>query len=139
MLHSVITRTVLFAALMLAFTGLHAQKDAKAKEVSDQVIGALAQGNASAVAKYMVAQVDMTLPSASDYYSKAQAEQILRKFFDEHQPKGMAVAHEGTNRSGDCYYIGDLSTEKGDFRVTFFLKKGGEGYQVKQLRVETGR
>lgn len=139
MLHSVITRAVLFAALMLAFTGLHAQKDAKAKEVSDQVIGALGQGNASTVAKYMVAQVDMTLPAASDYYSKAQAEQILRKFFDEHQPKGMAVAHEGTNRSGDCYYIGDLSTEKGDFRVTFFLKKGGEGYQVKQLRVETGR
>lgn len=134
MRHSIIFRAALFAALMLAFTGLHAQK-----EVKDQVVSAMGQGNAAALAKQMVANVDMTLPAASDYYSKAQAEQILRKFFDEHPPKSMTVAHEGTNRSGDCYYIGDLSTEKGDFRVTFFLKKGSDSYQVKQLRIETGR
>lgn len=129
-----IIRTILSLALVAAVGILHAQT-----EVKDLVVSAIGQGNASALAKQMVGNVDMTLPAASDYYSKAQAEQILRKFFDEHPPKAMSVAHEGTNRSGDCYYIGDLSTEKGDFRVTFFLKKGGEGYLVKQLRIETGR
>lgn len=64
------------------------------------MVSAIGSGNAAALAKNMVANVDMTLPSASDYYSKAQAEQILRKFFDEHPPKGLTIVHEGTNRSG---------------------------------------
>lgn len=107
--------------------------------MKDQVVSAIGSGNAAALAKNMVANVDMTLPSASDYYSKAQAEQILRKFFDEHPPKGLTIVHEGTNRSGDSYYIGNLPTQNGDFRVTFFLKKAGDGFQVKQLRIEAGR
>lgn len=134
MRYSILIRAALAAILMVAFTGLRAQK-----EVKDQVVQAINRGNAPALAKYMVANVDMTLPGSSDYYSKAQAEQMLRKFFDEHQPKALTIAHEGTNRSGDCYYIGDLATGKGDFRVTFFLKKGEEGFLVKQLRIETGR
>lgn len=87
----------------------------------------------------MVANVDMTLPVASDYYSNAQAEQILRKFFDEHPPKGLTIEHEGTNRTGDSYYIGKMPTSNGDFRVTFFLKKSDAGFLVKQLRIETSK
>ena len=130
----ILNRTSLLLVLLLAFTGLRAQGGVK-----DQVVSAIGSGNAAALAKNMVANVDMTLPSASDYYSKAQAEQILRKFFDEHPPKGLTIVHEGTNRSGDSYYIGNLPTQKGDFRVTFFLKKAGDGFQVKQLRIEAGR
>src|SRR5690606_26059932 len=115
-------------------TGLYAQGSVK-----DQVVAAIGSGNAAALGRHLVANVDMTLPSASDYYSKAQAEQILRKFFDEHPPKGLTIVHEGTNRTGDSYYIGNLPTQKGDFRVTFFLKKAGAGFQVKQLRIEAGR
>lgn len=124
------------AAVLLMFGGVHAQAQS---DIKDRVVVAISQGDAAVLAKAMVANVDLTLPSGSDYYSKAQAEQILRKFFEEHQPKGMKVEHEGTNRGGDSYYIGSLSTEKGEFRVTFFMKKADDGYQVKQLRVETGR
>lgn len=127
-------KALLVGLFTVATMGLHAQK-----EVKDQVVAALGSGNAGTVSKYMVGNVDLTLPNASDFYSKAQAEQILRKFFEEHGAKGMVIAHEGTNRTGDCYYIGDLTTGKGDFRVTFFLKKGGDGYQVKQLRIEPGK
>ena len=100
MRHSILKRVPLLLVLLLAFGGLRAQSGVK-----DQVVSALGSGNASALAKYMVANVDMTLPVASDYYSNAQAEQILRKFFDEHPPKGLAIEHEGTNRTGDSYYI----------------------------------
>lgn len=134
MQYFILKRTSLFLVLLLIMGGLRAQGDVK-----DQVVSAIGSGNATALAKNMVANVDMTLPSASDYYSKAQAEQILRKFFDEHPPKGLSIVHEGTNRTGDSYYIGNLATAKGDFRVTFFLKKTGEAYQVKQLRIEAGR
>ncbi|MEO5584978.1 MAG: DUF4783 domain-containing protein [Flavobacteriales bacterium] len=134
MRHSILKRVPLLLVLLLAFGGLRAQSGVK-----DQVVSALGSGNASALAKYMVANVDMTLPVASDYYSNAQAEQILRKFFDEHPPKGLTIEHEGTNRTGDSYYIGKMSTSNGDFRVTFFLKKSDTGSLVKQLRIETSK
>jgi hypothetical protein len=127
-------RTTLLLFLLLAFLGLHAQGGVK-----DQVVSAIGTGNSAALAKYMVPNVDLTLPSASDYYSKAQAEQILRKFFEEHKPKGMSIQHEGANRGGDSYYIGRLATANGDFRVTFFLKRAGDSFLVKQLRIESSK
>ncbi len=125
-------RTSLFLLFLFSMACAWAQSGGK-----DQVVAAISTGNAAALAKCMVPNVDMTLPSASDFYSRAQAEQMLRKFFDEHKPKGLTIEHEGNNRSGDSYYIGKLATANGDFRVTFFLKKTDEGNQVKQLRMET--
>ncbi|MEO8734357.1 MAG: DUF4783 domain-containing protein [Flavobacteriales bacterium] len=127
-------RALLLLVLAMSFIGLRAQSDVK-----DQVISSLGSGNASAVAGQMVANVDMTLPGTSDYYSKAQAEQILRKFFDQHPAKGLSIEHEGNSQGGDSYYIGTLHTASGDFRVTFFLKKVGAAFQVKQLRIETNK
>ena len=72
MRNSILIRAAFFLVLSIAFGGLQAQSGVK-----DQVVSALGSGNASALAKYMVANVDMTLPVASDYYSNAQAEQIL--------------------------------------------------------------
>ena len=134
MRHTFLIRLLCPLAALLAFTGAKAQSEVKA-----QVVSAIGAGNSAALAKYLVPNVDMTLPTASDYYSKAQAEQMLRKFFDEHPPKGLTIEHEGNNRGGDSYYIGNLATANGDFRVTFFLKKSDTGSLVKQLRIETSK
>jgi hypothetical protein len=121
----------LILAFLFASHGLFAQNDVK-----DQVVSALGSGNAAAIGKNLVANVELTVMSTSEYYSKAQAEQILKKFFDEHDAQGMTVEHEGTSKMGDRYCIGQLTTANGVFRVTFFLKKTGDAVQVKQLRIE---
>lgn len=108
-------------------------------EVKDQVALALKTGNARALAVHLMANVDLTLPGASDVYSKAQAEQLLKKFFDEHRPGDLAIEHEGVSKLGDRYYIGRLTTGTGEYRVTFFLKKATDVFQVKQLRIEAGK
>lgn len=107
-------------------------------DVKDQVVLALKTGNSRSLAQHFIANIDLTTPSGSEIYSKAQAEQILRKFFDEQQPVDMVIEHSGESKQGDKYHIGILRTQKGYFRVTFFLKKTGELLQVKQLRIETG-
>lgn len=106
--------------------------------VKDEVVQALKTGNSKVLAQHFIANIDLTTPGGSEIYSKAQAEQILRKFFDEQQPVDMVVEHSGESKQGDKYHIGILRTQKGYFRVTFFLKKSGEVLQVKQLRIETG-
>ena len=125
-------KRILFSLLtLLAVQLLHAQA-----YVKDQVTAALGAGDVNALGEKLVANVDLTVLTTSDYYSKAQATGILRKFFDEHEPKGLRIEHEGTSKMGDRYCIGQLNTANGVFRVTFFLKKTGDAVQVKQLRIE---
>lgn len=125
--------TSLFLSLLLGLV-MHAQADVK-----DQVVAAIGSGNAPALAKHLQPNVDLTVLTTSDVYSKAQSEQILRKFFDEQEPQGLTVEHEGVSKMGDRYYIGKLRTARGDLRVTFFLKQSGGVFQVKQLRIESAK
>lgn len=124
-------RILLLLLSALALLPASAQADVK-----DQVAAAIGSGNVNALAEKLVPSVDLTVLSSSDYYSKAQATAILRKFFDEHEPRGMRVEHEGASKLGDTYYIGPLNTAKGTFRVTFLMKRTGEGFLVRQLRIE---
>lgn len=123
----------LFLSTLLALV-LHAQADVK-----DQVVSAIGSGNAPGLAKHLQPNVDLTVMTTSDVYSKAQSEQILRKFFDEQEPQGLTIEHEGVSKMGDRYYIGKLRTARGEMRVTFFLKQTGGVFQVKQLRIEQAK
>ena len=124
-------RVLLSLLFVLATALAHAQGDVKS-----QVSAAISTGNVNALGDLMVPNVDLTVLDNNDYYSKAQAAQILRKFFDEHEPQGLRVEHEGTSKMGDSYCIGQLNTANGTFRVTYFLKKAGDSVLVKQLRIE---
>ena len=125
-------KTLLLSFLLsLCFLSASAQSDVK-----DQVSAAIGAGDVTALGEKLVPNVDLTVLSTSDYYSKAQATGILRKFFAEHEPQGLRIEHEGTSKMGDRYCIGQLTTTSGVFRVTFFLKKTGDSVLVKQLRIE---
>jgi hypothetical protein len=124
---------VLFTALLLAF-GIQAQ-DA----VKDKVVQAMKTGNSKELATHFIPNIDLTVKETADVYSKAQAEQIVRKFFNDNPPVDLVIEHTGVSKVGDKYYIGILRTTTGYFRVTFFLKKTDADFQVKQLRIETSK
>lgn len=124
---------VLLASLMLAL-GLHAQDVTR-----DKVVQAMRTGNATELAAQFIPNIDLTLKETSEVYSRSQAEQIIRKFFNDHPPVDLVIEHSGVSKFGDKYFIGILRTRNGYFRVTFFLKKSGELMQVKQLRIEASK
>ncbi len=127
-------RIPLLIAVLLLSVGLFAQD-----EVKDQVVAALSTGNSKDLTALFIANIDLTVKETGDVYSKAQAEQILRKFFNENPPVGHVIEHSGVSKSGDKYFIGILRTRTGHFRTTFFLKKADTGFLVKQLRIETSK
>ena len=133
------SRSLLLFILLSIAAVLAPQRSVAQAEVKDRVVLALKTGNAKELATHLLPNVDLTILENSDVYSKAQAEQILRKFFDEHEPSDMTIDHEGVSKMGDAYYIGTLTTARGSFRVTFFLKKSGGAAMVKQLRIEAGK
>jgi hypothetical protein len=128
------TRALLFFAFLLPILGLQAQDSVK-----DKVVQAMKTGNAKELASTFIPNIDLTVKESSDVYSRAQAEQILRKFFNDNPPVDLVIEHSGVSKFGDKYFIGILRTKTGYFRTTFFLKKGEEDFQVKQLRIETSK
>jgi hypothetical protein len=123
-----------FAALLFAITvsflsfGQVAEKDA--------IGAAIRAGDAKALSTYMMPNVDLTVNDVEDVYSKNQAEVILNQFFVKQKPTGFEVKHEGKSKMEDFYYIGDLTTASAAYRLTFFLKKEGNSFRIKQLRIE---
>jgi hypothetical protein len=120
--------------MLLLVTGLRAQDD-----VRDKVVLAMKTGNAKELAAHFITNIDLTVKENADVYSKAQAEQIMRKFFHDNPPVDMVIEHSGVSKFGDRYYIGILRARTGYFRVTFFLKKSEQDFQVKQLRIENSK
>ncbi|MBS1920249.1 MAG: DUF4783 domain-containing protein [Bacteroidetes bacterium] len=101
----------------------------------DGVIGALRSGNAEELSKYFDENVELTLPDKSDNYSKAQALQIVRDFFNNNSVTNFEVKHKGDNGSGQ-FCIGTLQTKSGNFRTTVFMKMKGDKQVVKQIRFQ---
>lgn len=102
----------------------------------DDVIGAIRSGNSSELSKYFDDNVELTLPDKSDSYSKAQAQQIVRDFFNNNNVKGFDLKHKGDSPGGH-FCIGTLQTGAGNFRTNVFMKSKNGREVVKEIRFQS--
>ena len=122
---------LLLLTCLFSLNVLWAQSD-----ISPAVSAALKKGDAATIASYFMPQVELTLPSKDGLMDKAQAEKMLVSFFSENTPQAFVIKHQGTSKLDDQFRIGELATAKGNFRVTFFMKKNNNALQIKQLKIE---
>lgn len=101
------------------------------------VATALRTGNANALATNFHSSIDLTILQKQNTYSKAQAEQVIQGFFDEHKPTGFKSNHTGASGDGSKYTIGTLETAKGVFRVYIYYKVIGGKELIQTLRFES--
>jgi len=123
----------IFASLLL--TSVIALSSFVQNSNIDAVIGALRSGNAAELSNYFDANVELTLPDQSDSYSKAQAVQILKDFFNNNGVKSFEVKHKG-DAGGGQFCIGTLQTKSGNFRTTVFMKAKNSKDLVKEIRFQ---
>lgn len=96
---------------------------------------AIKAGNASELAKYMNSTVELLLLEKEDFYKKNAAEAILKEFFNSYQTRDFIIRHQGAKNDAQ-YAIGNLKTEKRDFRVYFLLKRVNQELLIHQIRIE---
>jgi hypothetical protein len=109
-----------------------AQEQAK---IPVEISVAIKAGNASELAKYMNSTIELLLLDKEDFYKKNAAEAILRDFFQQYPARDFTIRHQGAKNDAQ-YAIGNLSTDKGDFRVYFLLKKVDGNLLIHQIRIE---
>lgn len=119
-------RNFIFVFILFSVTGLCAQDFQQAFRT----------GNYRLFAAAFNANVELNLVGNEGYYSKAQAEQILKDFISRHPPQNYIQRHAGLSPDGNQYQIGTLQTSVGKFRTYLFLQKIGDAIFIKELRIE---
>jgi hypothetical protein len=104
-------------------------------QVPDEIIQSLKTGDSKTLSEYFNQNVEMVVLENDNVYSKAQAQQIVSKFFSNNPPESFNVIHQG-GKEGAQYVIGNLVTGNGTFRVYFLLKKNAGKDYIHQLRIE---
>ena len=104
-----------------------------AQSVSETIEPAMKSGNSKALSQKFAQQLDLSLPGHDNTVQKAQAEKLLKNFFQKHPPTSYQTMHQGESKSGLTYMIGALKTSKGDFRVSIYLR----GEVIEQLRIQS--
>ncbi len=102
----------------------------------DEVIGALRSGNSTELSKYFDDNVELTLPDKSDNYSKAQAQLIVKDFFNTNSVTGFDLKHKGDSPGGH-FCIGTLQTSNGNFRTNVFMKMKNGKELIREIRFQS--
>jgi len=123
---------VIFASVMLAALMCFA-------DIASDIMNGLKTGNARAIAAHFNATVELNLPGNDGLFSKAQSELLLKDFFVKFPPKNYTFKHDGTSQDGSRFSIGVLETSGGNFRTYYYLKKNGDTFLLKELRIEKER
>lgn len=104
-------------------------------QVPDEIIQSFKTGDSKALSEFFNQNIELVVLENDNVYSKAQAQQIVSKFFDENPPEKFNVIHQG-GKEGAQYVIGSLDTNGKSFRIYFLLKKNGPQDYIHQLRIE---
>lgn len=123
----------IFTAVFIMFSTLGFSDQEQAK-IPAGISLAFKAGNASELSKYLNPTVELLLPEKEDFYKKHVAEAILKEFFSSHPAKDFVIRYQGVKNDVQ-YAIGNLKTEKGDFRVYFLMKKVDQELLIHLIRI----
>lgn len=124
----------LFPAMILLFQILH--PTAFQSDIVDTMSTLFKAANSKEISKNFSSSVELTINDGEDVYPKAQAEQILREFFNKSTPTNSTVVHLINTNPNYRFGILALSTKTGKFRVAITLKKTANTFFITELRIE---
>ena len=127
-------RIVLFSYLLISFLyGISQNKNGL-----NEIATIIRSGNASQIAKFMDSSIEITIGETQKLYSKAQAEQVLERFFEKNNPKQFNLIHRSNVKEGKSKYgIGELhTTANKKFRTYFYVVLKNKKYLIRELNFE---
>ncbi len=92
-------------------------------------------GDAQVVAKYLGATLEISIVGNRSMYSKTQATQVLREFFNANSPKNIVEKHNG-GRGNSQFSVFTFATGTDKYRATIFYKGSGEQARISQITIE---
>lgn len=102
----------------------------------DKVAELIRVGNMHELSKLFAPNIEITILNEENVYSKAQAELILDKFFDQNKPQAVKVLHKINSNPNYRFAVLIVNTDKGAYRMSYTLKETGGNLMIIDLRIE---
>lgn len=125
--------TLIMRLLFVVFLGLLSQVSF-AQDNAKAIVVAINQSNARDITQFFNDDTDITVLDEDESGDTGMV--LISKFFSVNKTTSFSVKHEGTSKLGNTYIIGDLTTNTGKFRVTFFTKATDSEIEVIQFKIE---
>ena len=129
---TLIKKSLILVLVIIGFTLINSQLQA---QIPAQLQSCFKNGDSKKLAEYFNKNIELVVLDNDNVYSKAQAQQIVNKFFSQNSPEEFSIIHQGATESAR-YAIGNLKTKNGSFRVYFLLKSNEGKEYIHQLRIE---
>lgn len=99
------------------------------------VITAFKKGSSQELGAYLGDKVELIVENRSSQVDRITAVGRMAVFFSGNKVSGFAVNHQG-NRNESGFFVGTLTTAKGNFRVNCFFRKVNNKYVIHQIRID---
>ena len=122
-------------ALVSSREAIH-DTDICAVKPPEEIIQGFESCDARIIGKYFNLSVELILNESQAVYAKSQAEQILRNFFNNNVSPNRKFTYKhlhGSDRDNVQYYIGELHTGRGMYRVTIYMRNN----LIYRMRIES--
>ena len=98
---------------------------------------ALGKGDVAGISAFLGEKIELTIGAKEEVLAKSAAQVRLREFYAAHVPKGFKMMHSGNSKTNDSnFQIGELTTDKGAFRVYLYFSEQASKRVVTEMRFE---
>lgn len=125
-------KSIWFLFIALHFWGAIA---IKAQESCPQLTNAFKRGNAQELSTCFGSKVELVLSNSPKEYTKQEATEVVRNFFNSLKVNSFTVNHEG-KRNESSFIIGTLVTSVGVYRINCYFKKKDNQFLIHQIRID---
>lgn len=105
-------------------------------QVLEDVANNIRSANVPGLTKYFDKIVAITMNNNQATYSSAQAEMVLKDFYNKNVVKDFVIVQSGASGSTSKYVIGKLTTSGGTYQLYIVLKMKDEKYMLHEMRFE---
>jgi hypothetical protein len=104
-------------------------------KIPAELIRSFETGNSKVLAQHFNQNIEMSILGIQNFYSKAQAQQIIAKFFNANLPESFTVLSKVEEKDA-INVIGLLKTKNENFRVYLLLKESDKKKFIHLLKIE---
>lgn len=108
-------------------------------DVISAITAALNTGNHEELAKYFNISIDLIVPGNEGTFSKAQAKQIIKDFFNNNPVESYVMTQTGSGLGNSIFVIGILTLKNQmQYRVYYLLRKDGTStaFYIQQFQID---
>lgn len=120
---------------MLSFISPDEPLPAEENGAIESISEAFKSGDAQKLSESFGSSVEIMTPTGEGMYSKAQAKQVMQKFFSQYKAVDNQIIHNGTSNTGSKFIVYSYKTEKEEFRITVFLKQLNTDFQIQEIEI----